>query len=345
MLQVHDPLPFGLAADRLDYARQVVRAEAAALEQVAERLGESFLTAIEIISHCTGRIAITGTGKSSDVGQKIAGTLNSTGTRAYVLDATRAMHGDLGMVHSDDIALILSYSGESEEIVRLLGPLRSLARAIVALTGNSRSTLAKQADAAIVVGPLEETCPLGLAPSTSTTAMIAVGDALAFVLSRMRQFSREDFARFHPAGSLGRKLLKVEAVMRRDSELRVAPAQSTVRDVFAQVRRRGRRTGAVILIDNEGRLEGLFTDSDLARLFEQRRDDVLDRPISEVMTRNPLTVREGSYVAEAIELLRRHRISELPVLDGAGRPIGLLDITDVLGFLPAEEVELLNQVA
>ena len=133
--------------------------------------------------------------------------------------------------------------------------------------------------------------------------------------------------------------------MRRDSELRVAPAQSTVRDVFAQVRRRGRRTGAVILIDNEGRLEGLFTDSDLARLFEQRRDDVLDRPISEVMTRNPLTVREGSYVAEAIELLRRHRIRELPVLDGAGRPIGLLDITDVLGFLPAEEVELLNQVA
>jgi arabinose-5-phosphate isomerase len=345
MLQVHDPLPIGQAADRLDYARQVVRAEAAALEQVAERLGDSFLRAVELIYNCAGRIAITGTGKSSDVGQKIAGTLNSTGTRAYVLDATRAMHGDLGMVHSDDVVLILSHSGESEEIVRLLAPLRALAKAILALTGNDRSTLARNADVAIVLGPVEEVCPLGLAPSTSTTAMMAVGDALAFVLCRMRSFSRQDFARFHPAGSLGRKLLEVEAVMRRGSDLRIAAASATVRQVFAQVRRRGRRTGAVILIDEEGRLSGLFTDSDLARLFEQRRDDVFDGPISEVMTRSPLTVPQGSLVADAVDLLRRHRISELPVLDRAGRPVGLLDITDVLGFLPAEEVELLSQVA
>jgi arabinose-5-phosphate isomerase len=345
MLQVHNPLPIGESADRLEYARQIVRAEASALELVANRLGDSLIETIDLFFNCHGRIAITGTGKSADVGQKIAGTLNSTGTRAYVLDATRAMHGDLGMVHPQDVVLILSYSGESEEIVRLLDPLRSLAAAIVALTGNAESTLARRADVAIAVGPLEEVCPLGLAPSTSTTAMIAVGDALAFVLSRMRQFTHEDFARYHPAGNLGRKLLKVEAVMRRDAELRIAGATSTVREVFAQVRRRGRRTGAIMLTDEHGRLVGLFTDSDLARLFEARRDEAFDGPIRDVMTRNPLTVSVGSRVTDAVELLRRHRISELPVLVEDGRPVGLLDITDVIDFLSAEDVELLSQVA
>lgn len=345
MLQVHDPSPLEQPADRLDYARQVIRAEAVALERVAQRLDTSFLQAIDLFSSCTGRIAITGTGKSADVGQKIAGTLNSTGTRAYVLDATRAMHGDLGMIHPSDVILALSHSGESEEIVRLLGPLRGLAAALVALTGNGQSTLARQADVAIVFGPLEEVCPLGLAPSTSTTAMIAVGDALAFVLSRMRAFTREDFARFHPAGSLGRKLLKVEALMRRGADLRLASANDTVREVFAQVRRRGRRTGAIMLVDEAGKLCGLFTDSDLARLFEQRRDAALDRSIAEVMTPNPLTVPQGSRVLDAVEILRRHRISELPVVDGSGRPIGLLDITDVIGLLPAEDVQALSQVA
>src|SRR5438309_320624 len=246
MLQVHDLLPIGEAADRLDYARQIIRGEAAALEKVATRLGESFLQTIDLVANCVSRVGITGTGKSADVGQKIAGTLNSTGTRAYVLDATRALHGDLGMVHPNDIMLVLSHSGESEEIVRLLEPLRSLAAALVGLTSNGASTLARLADVAIVLGPLEEVCPLGLAPSTSTTAMIAVGDALAFVLSRMRAFTREDFARFHPAGSLGRKLLKVEALMRRGDDLRLASVNDTVREVFARVRRRGRRTGAVL---------------------------------------------------------------------------------------------------
>jgi arabinose-5-phosphate isomerase len=345
MLQIHDPIPIGQATDQLEYARQIVRAEAAALEQVAQRLGPSFLQAIDLFYPCAGRIAITGTGKSADVGQKIAGTLNSTGSRAYVLDATRAMHGDLGMVHPDDVILALSHSGESEEIVRLLGPLRALARALVALTGNAQSTLARQADVAIVLGPLEEVCPLGLAPSTSTTAMIVVGDALAFVLSRLRAFTREDFARFHPAGSLGRKLLQVDALMRRGDDLRLASAQDTVREVFGQARRRGRRTGAIVLVDGAGRLCGLFTDSDLARLFEQRRDAALDRSIAEVMTPHPLTVPSGSLVLDAVEVLRRHRISELPVVDAAGQPIGLLDITDVVGVLPAEDVQALSQVA
>ena len=227
VLQVHLPnaeFPTGAGEEsrqsRLERAQQILRAEAAALELVAQRLDDSFLQAVDLLQRLTGRgagrVCLTGTGKSADVGQKIAGTLNSTGTRAYVLDATRAMHGDLGMLHPDDVALILSHSGESEEIVRLLGPLRPLVRAVVALTGNVRSTLARQADVALVYGPLDEVCPLGLAPSASTTAMIALGDALAFVLSQERAFTHEDFARFHPAGSLGRKLLKVEGVMRQE---------------------------------------------------------------------------------------------------------------------------------
>jgi arabinose-5-phosphate isomerase len=346
-LTLHPSSPENLQTDgtKLAYAREIVRAEGDALHLVSDRLGESFLRAVELVFRCPGRVGITGTGKSADVGQKIAGTLNSTGTRAYALDATRAVHGDLGMVHPNDVVLILSHSGESEEIVRLLPPLRPLARALIGLTGNAESTLGRGVDVALVLGPLEEVCPLGLAPSTSTTAMIAVGDALAFVLSRMRDFSREDFARYHPAGSLGRKLLKVEAVMRQGHDLRLAPTRETVREVFARIRKRGRRTGAVMLIDDTGRLRGLFTDSDLARLFEERRDAALDRPIAEVMTRDPITISLDNRVADAIDIMRQRKISELPVVDATGRPTGLIDITDLIGLLPAEDVETTTQVA
>ncbi len=325
--------------DRLGYARAIVREEAAALLKVADRLDQSFIDAVELLRRCPGRVCVTGTGKSADVGQKIAGTLNSTGTRAYVLDVTRAAHGDLGMLHHHDVVLALSHSGESEEVVRLLPSLRELSQGLVALTGNGQSTLAKSADVAVVLGPLEEVCPLGLAPSTSTTAMIAVGDALAFALARLREFTPEDFARFHPAGSLGRKLLKVEQVMRTGAQLRLADASRTVRDVFAQGQRQGRRTGAVMLTTGDGRLCGLFTDSDLARLFEQRRDDALDRPIREVMTEQPITVKVGTRVVDALEVLRLRKISELPVVDGAGKPAGLLNVTDLIGLVSREEAE------
>jgi arabinose-5-phosphate isomerase len=321
----------------LAYARQIVRAEAAALGQVADRLGQSFLAAVERLFLSRGRVCVTGTGKSADVGQKIAGTLNSMGTRAYLLDATRAVHGDLGMVAPEDVALALSHSGESEEIVRLLGPLRQLAGGLIALTGAPQSTLARAADVAVVIGPLAEVCPLGLAPSTSTTAMLAVGDALAFSLSRLKGIDREDFARYHPAGSLGRKLMRVEQVMRRGKDVRLASCRDTVREVFAAAALRGRRTGAVMLLDAAGRLRGLFTDSDLARLFEQRRDHLLDRPIEEVMTRDPITVRRGARLQDAVDVLIQKRISELPVVDDDGRPLGLLDITDVIGLLPNED--------
>jgi arabinose-5-phosphate isomerase len=346
-LQVHPSTPPAHADDRLDYAREIIRAEAAALERVAGRLDASFERAVGLLLDLggAGRVAVTGTGKSADIGQKIAGTLNSTGTRAYVLDATRAVHGDLGMAHPQDVALVLSHSGESEEIVRLLGPLRSLVGGLIAVTGSAASSLARQADVALVYGPLEEVCPLGLAPSASTTAMLALGDALAFVLSRARDFSHDDFARFHPAGSLGRKLIKVEAVMRRGAELRVAPAADAVRAVFARSRHRGRRTGAVMLLDDAGRLCGLFTDSDLARLIEARRDAALDRPIAEVMTRDPITVTAGVRVTDAVELLRHHKISELPVVDDAGRPVGLLDITDLIGWgVQSSESEAIDSV-
>jgi arabinose-5-phosphate isomerase len=310
---------------------------------VAQRLDNSFLQAVDLLQRLTGRgvgrVCITGTGKSADIGQKIAGTLNSTGTRAYVLDATRAMHGDLGMVHPDDVALLLSHSGESEEIVRLLSPLRAMVRGVVAMTGNANSSLARQADVAIVYGPLDEVCPLKLAPSASTTAMIALGDALAFVLSHERAFTHEDFARFHPAGSLGRKLLKVEGIMRRGDELRIASAGDTVRSVFARSRHSGRRTGAVMLVDEDGRLCGIFTDSDLARLIEARRDEALDRPIRDVMTADPITIALSVRVGDAVELMRQHKISELPVVDALGRPAGLLDITDLIGVAPADNAE------
>ncbi len=175
--------------------------------------------------------------------------------------------------------------------------------------------------------------------------MIAVGDALAFVLTRMREFTREDFARFHPAGSLGRKLLKVEAVMRQGDELRVAQCQDSVRSVFARARRPGRRTGAVILVDAAGKLAGIFTDSDLARLFEQRRDLVLDRPIEEVMTSRPITVQVGTRVVDAVDILQQRKISELPVVDAVGKPVGMIDITDLIGLVPREEIENRSRAA
>ncbi len=337
--------PSSFPLDRLEYAREIVRGEAAALETVAQRLDDSFLQAVDLLRRCCGRVCITGTGKSADIGQKIAGTLNSTGTRAYFMDATRAAHGDLGMVDEHDVVLALSHSGETEEVVRLLPSLRQLATAVVAMTGRRHSTLARGADVALILGPLDEVCPLGLAPSTSTTAMIVVGDALAFVLMKLREFTHEDFARYHPAGSLGRKLVKVESIMRQGDELRLAGAQETVRSVFAQARRPGRRTGAVMLVESDGTLAGLFTDSDLARLFEQRRDEALDRPISEVMTHRPITVPIGTRVMEAVDVIRNRKISELPVVDALGRPIGLIDITDLIGVMSAEEMAESRRVA
>lgn len=326
--------PLASPFDRLAFARRVLRAEAATLDVVAGRLDDGFNLVADALFQCSGRVAVAGVGKSADVGQKLVGTFNSTGTRAYTLDATRAVHGDLGMVHPDDIALLLSNSGESEELLRLLAPLRRLAGGLFAITGKADSTLARTADAAIVYGPIKEACPLALAPSTSTTVMIALGDALAFTLLEQRQFTAEQFARFHPAGSLGRQFAIVAECMRSGAELRIAPTSDTVRAVFAKVRHTGRRTGAIMLTDPDGRLAGLFTDSDLARLFESRQDDTLDAPIERVMTKDPLVISPEAKLVEAIELLKMRKISELPVVDQDGCPVGMLDITDLIGLEP-----------
>jgi len=324
---------------QLDRARELLRHEADVLREVAEHLDESFTRAVERLWRCSqadGRVGVSGVGKSADIAQKLVGTFNSTGTRAYLLDATRAVHGDLGMVHANDAIVVISNSGESEEIVRLLKPLKQMAATIIAITGNRASTLAQQSDAAIVYGPVAESL-FNLAPSTSTVVALSVGHALALSLCHLREFTDAEFARYHPGGSLGFRLSPVEDHMRRGAELRVAKATDSVREVFAKARHTGRRTGAVMLVDADGKLAGLFTDSDLARLFERRADDCFDGSVAAVMTRTPLTIGVGARMEEAVGLMRARKISELPVIDVDGRPVGLLDITDLIGAESAEE--------
>ena len=320
--------------EQLRQARAIVAAEGNALALLAQRLDSQFCQATELIFGCSGSVITCGMGKAGLIAQKITATLASTGTRSHYLHPSEAVHGDLGRVGPDDVVLILSQSGETEEVVRVLPSLASLQVPLIAIVGRRASSLGRAAQVSIALGPLDEACPLGLAPSTSTTAMLAIGDALALVTSQMRGFQREDFARFHPAGNLGRQLSKVDEYMRPLAECRVAPHSQTVRSVFVEHGRAGRRTGAMMLVDASGRLSGVFTDSDLARLFEHKRDHALDRPIREVMSTHPLSVAEGSLMVDAVSIMAARKISELPVLDQAGRPVGLVDITDVVGLFP-----------
>jgi arabinose-5-phosphate isomerase len=232
------------------------------------------------------------------------------------------------------VVIVLSQSGETEEIVRLLPSMNELGSTIIAITAHRHSTLGSAASVVIELGPLKEACSLGLAPSTSTTAMLGVGDALALVTSRMRSFGREDFARFHPGGSLGRQLAKVDDHMRVLDECRVAECTQTVREVLVALRAPGRRTGAIMVVDPQNVLRGIFTDSDLARLFESRRDDRLDAPIRDVMTKQPRCVPLGSMLVDAVEIMAERKISELPVVDADGQPQGMLDITDIVALFP-----------
>jgi arabinose-5-phosphate isomerase len=273
-------------------------------------------------------------GKAGMIAQKIAATLASTGTRSHFLHPAEAVHGDLGRIRADDVLLVFSQSGETEEVVRLLPSLAEFGVRLIATTARRTSTLGRAAHAVVELGPLQEACGLGLAPSTSTTAMLALGDALALVTSRMRAFGREDFARFHPAGSLGRQLSKVDEFMRPLADCRVASQSDAVRRVFVDHSRAGRRTGAIMLVDRAGKLAGLFTDSDLARLFESKRDAALDRPIREVMTLRPSTAPAGSMMLDAVAIMAERKISELPVVDRRGRPQGMLDVTDVVALFP-----------
>ena len=316
--------------EELRAGRAVLQREGEALLELSRRLDASFCTAVELLAGCQGAVIVTGVGKAGLIGRKMAATLSSTGARAYFLHPTEALHGDLGCVSREDLVCLLSHSGESEEVCRLLPLLKRLGVGLIAITANTLSTLGRQADATIALGRLVEAGAHGLAPTTSTTAMLAVGDALAMVLCERRRFTPQQFAAVHPGGSLGRQLTPVTEVMRCGDEIRIAPELATVRDAFVTLSRPGRRTGAVMLVDDHGRLTGLFTDSDLARLLEQRRDADLDRPISAVMTVNPLTIPGTAILEEAIQLLGQRRLSELPVIDDEHRPIGLIDITDLI---------------
>jgi arabinose-5-phosphate isomerase len=325
------------AFEQLRLARQIIQQESRTLLDVAQRLDSRFCQAVEYLCRCRGSVIVCGMGKAGLVGQKIMATLASTGTRSHCLHPAEAVHGDLGRVHHDDMVLILSQSGETEEIVRILPSLGELGVPILAMTATADSTLGQAAAVVLELGPLDEACPLGLAPTTSTTAMLALGDALALVTSRMRNFAREDFARSHPAGSLGRKLSKVDHHVRALARCRVAPEEKTVRQVFVDLSVPGRRSGAIMLVDGEGKLTGIFTDSDLARLFEHRREQAMDRPIREVMTTRPVTVRMGTKMIDAVAAMAQRKISELPVVDAEGRPVGLIDVTDVVGMFPERD--------
>ena len=322
--------------EQLRYARQVILTESRMLTQVANRLDGEFCRAVDLLHQCRGNVIVSGMGKAGLIGQKIMATLASTGTPSHYLHPAEAVHGDLGRIQHDDVMLILSQSGETEEVVRLLPSLAEFGVPIVAITARADSSLGRAATVAIELGLVDEACPLGLAPSSSTTAMLAVGDALALVISQMRRFDREDFARFHPAGNLGYKLSKVEQHARPLEQCRVASEERTVREVLVSASMPGRRTGATMLVDSAGKLSGIFTDSDLARLFEHRRDHELDRPMRELMTANPLRVEVGAMMADAVAIMAGRKISELPVVDAEGKPVGLIDITDVVALLPKE---------
>jgi arabinose-5-phosphate isomerase len=332
-------LPLATHFEQLRTGRDIVRQEADALHQVARRLDATFCAAVELIASCEGRVVVTGMGKAGLIGQKIAATLSSTGTRSHFLHPAEAVHGDLGCLHGSDVLLALSNSGETEEISQILPTVSRLRVPIVAITSTERNTLSARADITITIGRLQEACPWGLAPSTSTTAMLAVGDALALVVSRLKGFTPQQFAVFHPAGSLGRQLKTVAELMRPLEQLRVAQATDTVRAVFTRFANMGRRSGAILLLADDGRLAGMFTDSDLARLLERRRDETFDRPISEVMNMSPLNVRPEATFSEVVDLLADRKISELPVVDADGFPAGLIDITDVIGWMPSQPGE------
>jgi arabinose-5-phosphate isomerase len=330
------PLAQETEAEGLAYARDVLRLEADALTRVRDRLDLSIARAADRIYRCTGSVIVTGMGKAGLVGQKLAGTLASTGTRAFPLHPADAVHGDLGRIRTGDVVLALSQSGETEEVLRLIPALRRLGATLIAVTERAASSLGRQADLCVALGPIAEACPLGLAPSASTTAMMAVGDALALLVSRMRDFRPEEFALYHPAGSLGRRLARVEDVMRTSRQVRTAHPDEAVRAVLVRLGGARRRSGAIVITDEDDRLVGIFTDSDLARLIEMRREAMLDRPMTEVMTPDPLRVVVGAPVADAVELLKARKISELPVIDRGGRLVGLIDVTDLIDLVPAE---------
>ncbi len=316
----------------LAFGRAVLAEEAAAVAKLGQQLGEEFGQAVGMIRDCQGAVILTGMGKAGIIAQKISATLASTGTLSYHLHPADALHGDLGRVQKSDIVMILSFGGETEEISRLLKLLGRMEIKIIGITARESSTLGRKADVALLLGEIAEVCPLGLAPTTSTTCMLALGDALAMAIMKLDNFGEEDYAGFHPGGSLGRRLSKVDELMsfHRGRNLPIARDDLTVRQALIEVSRLSKRSGAILLVDKAGKLSGIFTDADLRRLLEKGIESVLDEPIGTVMTRNPKRMRSGTPSWEAARIFEEYRVDELPVVNEADEPVGLMDVQDLV---------------
>lgn len=317
--------------EMLKHAQDVLRMEAEAVLELVPRVDKNFADAVTLILECHGRTVITGMGKSGIIGRKMAATLASTGTPSFYLHPAEGIHGDLGMVTCDDVVIALSNSGETGEVLNILPSLRRIGAKIIAMVGNSNSTLAKNADVVLNVGVSKEACPLGLAPTSSTTAALAYGDALALALLKQHNFTASQFAIFHPGGSLGRKLLlTVENIMHSGEENPVVFSQTTVQEALFVITDKG--LGAVSVVDENGIMQGVLTDGDIRRGLS-KGVDFLQRPVDELMTRAPKTITKDKLAAQALHIMESNKpkpITVLPVVDEAHKVIGLLHMTDLV---------------
>jgi arabinose-5-phosphate isomerase len=320
-------IPKDATASALELARRVLAIEADAVRALAARLDERFLAAVSLILACKGRVIVSGIGKSGHIARKIASTLSSTGTPAYFVHAAEASHGDLGMIQRDDVFIGISYSGESEELLQIVPLVKRQGAKLIAMTGSVQSSLAREADVSLDAHVDQEACPLNLAPTASTTAALALGDALAVALLDARGFSADDFARSHPGGSLGRKLLThVSDVMRTGDAVPMVREGATFADAILEISKKG--MGMTAVVDAERRLVGLFTDGDLRRALA-RNADPRGTPVDSVMTRNPLAIRPEALAVEAVETMERRKSTQMPVVDASGRLVGALNIHDL----------------
>ena len=311
----------------LDLARQVLRIEADAILALGERLNGAFLDAVGLILAGRGRVIVSGIGKSGHIGRKIASTLASTGTPAFFVHPAEAIHGDLGMITPDDVVIAISNSGESMEILNILPSIKRQGAKLIAITGRPHSTLARDADVHLDAAVAQEACPLNLAPTASTTAVLALGDALAVALLDARGFGAEDFARSHPGGALGRRLLvRMRDVMRQGDALPVVAPEVTVAEATREISRGG--IGIAIVVDGCGHVIGVFTDGDLRRTIVSGRD-LATLAVADAMTRSPRTISADKLTAEAFEMMEKHRINQLPVIDADGLLVGVLNMHDL----------------
>ena len=312
----------------LKSARRVLKEEAMALKKMAGYLGTGFEKAVRLIKSAEGKVVVVGMGKSGLIGRKIAATLSSTGTSSFFLHAAESLHGDIGVVDSKDVVLLLSYSGTTDEFALMLPAIKNKKASIIVMTGNKNSKIAKSCDAIIEINIEREACPLNLAPTTSTTVMLAVGDALAIALLEERGFKVEDFATLHPGGTLGRKLLLgVNDIINKSGVNPVVKIGNSVKDALLEMTRS--RVGATSVVDAKGNLVGYFTDGDLRRGI-QNDPGILEKRIEEVMTPNPTTVRNDRLAIDVKEILRKNKFDNLPVVDKDGRPVGIIDERDII---------------